>query len=62
MPQIYTNDADTLGKVLSREVSHAAAVESIIEDARQSVMGGASEQEQMPAAAEGQGEAIAMEH
>ncbi len=58
--QIYTNDASTLGKVLSREVSHAAAVES--EDVQPVGVGGSESQEQTPAAEESLGQALAMEH
>jgi hypothetical protein len=63
--QIYTNDASTLGKVLSREVSHAAAVEGIVgEDTQHAGVGaGASEsQGQTPASEESAGQALAMEH
>jgi ATP-dependent exoDNAse (exonuclease V) alpha subunit len=62
--QIYTNDASTLGKVLSREVSHAAAVEGFSEDAapHAGVGAGSESQQKGPAAAESHGQAMAMEH
>jgi hypothetical protein len=53
--QIFTNDAGNLGKALSREVSHAAAVG--VEDA-----GAATEHSQAQQPAEDHGQAIAMEH
>jgi ATP-dependent exoDNAse (exonuclease V) alpha subunit len=53
--QIYTNDAGNLGKALSREVSHAAAVGT--EDS-----GPAAEHSQAQLPAEDHGQAMAMEH
>jgi ATP-dependent exoDNAse (exonuclease V) alpha subunit len=62
--QIYTNDASMLGKVLSREVSHAAAVEGILEETQHAgVCARASEcQIETPASEESAGQALAMEH
>ena len=53
--QIYTNDAGNLGKALSREVSHAAAVGA--EDS-----GPAAEHSQAQQPGEDHGQAMAMEH
>lgn len=53
--QIFTNDAGNLGKALSREVSHAAAVGT--EDS-----GPAAEHSQAQQPAEDHGQAMAMEH
>jgi ATP-dependent exoDNAse (exonuclease V) alpha subunit len=61
---IYTNDAGALDKVLSREVSHAAAVEHIPGETQHAGLGaGASDtQEPTPAVEESAGQALSMEH
>jgi ATP-dependent exoDNAse (exonuclease V) alpha subunit len=63
--QIYTNDAGNLGYVLSREVSHAAAIEGWNHDTEKSNNAGSGDQNQDKsygqAHGESQGYAMAME-
>jgi len=64
--QIYTNDAKNLGEDLSREVSHAAAVEDWKHDAGKSDGAGSGnhseEREHGEDHAESHGHAMAIEH
>jgi conjugative relaxase-like TrwC/TraI family protein len=59
--QIYTNDAANLGHELSREVSHAAAVQWEDDHAGKSSGAASGDHSQAPAESQGQGQAMAME-